>query len=172
MRYAHDRFYLFPLWRFHCRLSAFMERAARLELASGIPRRACGRGPSQEPCRPQLQLPRGAWRRGRQRVSPIKRKTGHPNRTSCSIWSGLRGSNSLPPPWQGGALPDELSPRNKEYSIRRMPPCQEKTNDFLKKIAHLILESIKTRELSCFYSANGALDSYETHRRAKRGGSH
>ena len=25
-------------------------------------------------------------------------------------WSGLRGSNSLPPPWQGGALPDELKP--------------------------------------------------------------
>ena len=25
-------------------------------------------------------------------------------------WSGLRGSNSLPPPWQGGALPDELRP--------------------------------------------------------------
>ena len=29
----------------------------------------------------------------------------------ASIWSGLRGSNSLPPPWQGGALPDELSPQ-------------------------------------------------------------
>ena len=27
------------------------------------------------------------------------------------IWSGLRGSNSLPPPWQGGALPDELKPQ-------------------------------------------------------------
>ena len=26
------------------------------------------------------------------------------------MWSGLRGSNSLPPPWQGGALPDELNP--------------------------------------------------------------
>ena len=26
-------------------------------------------------------------------------------------WSGLRGSNSLPPPWQGGALPDELHPQ-------------------------------------------------------------
>jgi hypothetical protein len=26
-------------------------------------------------------------------------------------WSGRRGSNSLPPPWQGGALPDELRPR-------------------------------------------------------------
>ena len=27
------------------------------------------------------------------------------------FWSGLRGSNSLPPPWQGGALPDELKPQ-------------------------------------------------------------
>ena len=26
------------------------------------------------------------------------------------VWSGQRGSNSLPPPWQGGALPDELCP--------------------------------------------------------------
>ena len=26
------------------------------------------------------------------------------------VWSGRRGSNSLPPPWQGGALPDELRP--------------------------------------------------------------
>ena len=25
-------------------------------------------------------------------------------------WSGLRGSNTLPPPWQGCALPDELNP--------------------------------------------------------------
>ena len=29
---------------------------------------------------------------------------------SLSGWSGRRGSNSLPPPWQGGALPDELRP--------------------------------------------------------------
>ena len=29
---------------------------------------------------------------------------------SAPIWSGRRGSNSLPPPWQGGALPDELRP--------------------------------------------------------------
>ena len=27
------------------------------------------------------------------------------------FWSGRRGSNSLPPPWQGGALPDELRPQ-------------------------------------------------------------
>ena len=31
----------------------------------------------------------------------------------CSIWSGRRGSNSLPPPWQGGALPDELNPHGR-----------------------------------------------------------
>ena len=35
-----------------------------------------------------------------------------------SIWSGRRGSNSLPPPWQGGALPDELRPH-----IRCIFPC-------------------------------------------------
>ena len=28
-----------------------------------------------------------------------------------SLWSGLRGSNPPPPPWQGGALPNELNPR-------------------------------------------------------------
>ena len=39
-------------------------------------------------------------------------------------WSGLRGSNSLPPPWQGGALPDELSPRNKKYYSKTSPFCQ------------------------------------------------
>ena len=26
------------------------------------------------------------------------------------VWSGLRGSNPPPPPWQGGALPNELNP--------------------------------------------------------------
>ena len=29
-----------------------------------------------------------------------------------SIWSGLRGSNPLPRPWQGRALPSELNPRS------------------------------------------------------------
>ena len=34
------------------------------------------------------------------------------------FWSGRRGSNSLPPPWQGGALPDELRPHG-VCSLRR-----------------------------------------------------
>ena len=34
-------------------------------------------------------------------------------------WSGLRGSNPRPPPWQGGALPTALSPRRKEIYYAR-----------------------------------------------------
>ena len=37
---------------------------------------------------------------------------------AAPLWSGRRGSNSLPPPWQGGALPDELRPH-----IRCIYPC-------------------------------------------------
>ena len=40
------------------------------------------------------------------------------------FWSGRRGSNSLPPPWQGGALPDELRPRNMEYHTKADAKCQ------------------------------------------------
>ena len=32
------------------------------------------------------------------------------------FWSGLRGSNPPPPPWQGGALPNELNPRGSVLS--------------------------------------------------------
>ena len=38
----------------------------------------------------------------------------------ASCWSGRRGSNSLPPPWQGGALPDELRP-HKVLRLSRQP---------------------------------------------------
>ena len=31
-----------------------------------------------------------------------------------SFWSGRRGSNSLPRPWQGRALPDELRPQTQD----------------------------------------------------------
>ena len=40
------------------------------------------------------------------------------------LWSGRRGSNPLPPPWQGGALPDELRPQNTRDYSRRFPVCQ------------------------------------------------
>ena len=155
--------------------SCYMERATRLELASGIPQRLRH---LQEPCRTSLFL--RAPRRWRQRVLSVYKKrtsrsdvlllygAGNEARTrfrhpangfaicrnpaaplftrsapveaarsfrlckkediqiGCplAIWSGQRGSNSLPPPWQGGALPDELCPRNKEYLTRHYAPCQ------------------------------------------------
>ena len=37
------------------------------------------------------------------------KKEGHPL-GDLLFWSGRRGSNSLPRPWQGRALPDELRP--------------------------------------------------------------
>ena len=40
-----------------------------------------------------------------------KTLTSQQNKRPFSCWSGRRGSNSLPPPWQGGALPDELHPQ-------------------------------------------------------------
>ena len=43
-------------------------------------------------------------------------------------WSGLRGSNSLPPPWQGGALPDELKPHGTTVIVPQnhnaLQPCK------------------------------------------------
>ena len=43
-------------------------------------------------------------------VSFQKRKS-HPDGWDFLFWSGRRGSNSLPRPWQGRALPDELRPQ-------------------------------------------------------------
>ena len=37
------------------------------------------------------------------------------------LWSGQRDSNSLPPPWQGGALPNELRPRRRSKLHSAMP---------------------------------------------------
>ena len=45
-------------------------------------------------------------------MAPDIGKEGFSQNPLFFLWSGLRGSNSLPPPWQGGALPDELKPQN------------------------------------------------------------
>ena len=42
----------------------------------------------------------------------------------ASCWSGRRGSNSLPPPWQGGALPDELRPHTRHISAPSGAPTK------------------------------------------------
>ena len=45
--------------------------------------------------------------------------------TKSPKWSGRRGSNSLPPPWQGGALPDELRPHGGEFGFVALSPGDE-----------------------------------------------
>ena len=42
----------------------------------------------------------------------------------ASCWSGRRGSNSLPPPWQGGALPDELRPQIRHITVPSGAPAK------------------------------------------------
>ena len=47
-------------------------------------------------------------------IDPLPAKTKKKDTRKCILlfWSGRRGSNSLPRPWQGRALPDELRPQN------------------------------------------------------------
>jgi hypothetical protein len=44
---------------------------------------------------------------------------------ASKIWSGRRGSNSRPQPWQGCALPTELLPRFAAYILLTAPRCSE-----------------------------------------------
>ena len=51
--------------------------------------------------------PRSVQNKGHPDAKEIKKE----HHIGCPLfWSGLRGSNPPPPPWQGGALPNELNP--------------------------------------------------------------
>ena len=69
-------------------------------------------------------------------------------------WSGLRGSNSLPPPWQGGALPDELNPHIGASGRNR-------TND--TRIFSPLLYRLSYRGVAFGKPKNGDLDGTRTH---------
>ena len=60
-----------------------------------------------------------SWRialfESRAKILQTKKAQGEMPCAFC--WSGLRDSNSLPPPWQGGALPDELNPQEKNMQL-------------------------------------------------------
>ena len=92
----------------------FLERATRLELASRHPTN--GSRHSQEPCLTSDQTCFAqveAATSSLPAVSFQKRKS-HPDGWDFLFWSGRRGSNSLPRPWQGRALPDELRPQTQD----------------------------------------------------------
>ena len=56
------------------------------------------------------------------------RENGEVRRFLC-FWSGRRGSNSLPRPWQGRALPDELRPQMTPMFQRHGASGRSRTND-------------------------------------------
>ena len=62
------------------------------------------------------------------RLLQFKNKKSPPCGEDFHFWSGLRDSNSLPSPWQGDALPDELNPqigasgRNRTIDTRIFSP--------------------------------------------------
>ena len=98
---------------------------ARLELASRHPtnRLAALRG---NPALTSDQNALRAWveAASSRNQSPLQKIT--PRRCRGVIfWSGRRGSNSLPPPWQGGALPDELRPHGGEFGFVALSPGDE-----------------------------------------------
>ena len=88
---------------------SFLERATRLELASRHPTN--GRAIRRSPAGP-LDLTRCAQVEAASSSLPAAFQKENTILTDgVSFWSGRRGSNSLPRPWQGRALPDELRPQ-------------------------------------------------------------
>ena len=107
----------------------FLERATRLELASRHPTNGCRH--SQEPCLTSDQTCFAqveAATSSLPAVSFQKRKS-HPDGWDFLFWSGRRGSNSLPRPWQGRALPDELRPRMAPVFQHHGASGRSRTND-------------------------------------------
>ena len=76
------------------------------------PQRRFGAQPSEARLLARRWGPEGPSVRVKRADNPPQRAPNKKRsfRTVFFVWSGLRGSNSLPPPWQGGALPDELNP--------------------------------------------------------------
>ena len=77
----------------------------------GIPRMAMAiRG---SPASPRM-ISRAARRPRQPVLGAVCKKKKAPSSQMVLFWSGRRGSNSLPRPWQGRALPDELRPQTQD----------------------------------------------------------
>ena len=86
----------------------FLERATRLD---SLPASHEWQSHSQSPAGP-LDLTRSAPVEAASSSLPATFQKENTILTDgVSFWSGRRGSNSLPRPWQGRALPDELRPQ-------------------------------------------------------------
>ena len=74
------------------------------------------------------------------------------------VWSGKRGSNPPPPPWQGGALPNELFPhmRLKFRKMERVMGLEPTISAWKANVLPLHY----TRVLSCKWCGRRDLNSY------------
>ena len=83
------------------------------------------------------------------RLSPIVRIKTRPTpmESVLFLWSGRRGSNSLPPPWQGGALPDELRPQR----TRRIIAEFRELSSFFSKFIQEFSQSLPQLFLSVLF---------------------
>ena len=79
-----------------------------------------------------------------------------------SVWSGRRGSNSLPRPWQGRALPDELRPRMAPVFQHHGASGRSRTND--TRIFSPLLYQLSYRGISSRYCSlmNGDQEGVRT----------
>ena len=105
---------------------AFLERATRLELASRHPTN--GNGHSREPCLTSYDFTRCAQVEAASSRGCLQKKKA-PSSQMVLFWSGRRGSNSLPRPWQGRALPDELRPQTAPLLRHLGASGRSRTND-------------------------------------------
>ena len=90
------------------------------------------------------------------------RENGELTPFSLFVWSGRRGSNSLPRPWQGRALPDELRPQMTPMFQRHGASGRSRTND--TRIFSPLLYQLSYRGISSRYCSlmNGDQEGVRT----------
>ena len=82
---------------------------------------------------------------------PKSKNKNNPGKTGVAFyWSGLRGSNPPPPPWQGGALPNELNPH--KWCLRS--ESNQRHEDFQSSALPTELQ----RRIGGLFSKNGDSD--------------
>ena len=85
-------------------------------------------------------------------------------------WSGQRGSNPRPQPWQGCALPTEPCPPARKKYTRFPPPMQVESQKFFEQIlAESLLVDINAGRSKVFYPLPNRIIFVHAKRRGRSG---
>ena len=83
-------------------------------------------------------------------------------------WSGQRGSNPRPQPWQGCALPTEPCPPARKKYTRFPPPMQVESQKFFEQIlAESLLVNINAGRSKVFYPLSNRIIFVHAKRRGR-----